>query len=81
MTALIVFLAGFRMSKRMTQLPPAIDVALDHVMWVRTGDPRLTAAEIGATYGLHVYTWAQLVRGVADIWEHLPEAVRRGRNN
>jgi hypothetical protein len=76
MTALIIMLAGWRVMSRTSQLPPAIDVALDHVLWLRTGDPRLTAAEAGAAFGLHVYTWAQLVRGLADIWECLPESIR-----
>ena len=80
MSALIIMLARWRMAKtlRPRQLPPAIDVALDHVVWLRQKRRRLTARAAGEIYGLDVYTWAELVRGLADIWERLPARIRRG---
>jgi hypothetical protein len=83
MTALIVMLAGWRMAQRRSHksLPSAIDVALDHVIWLRLRDPRLSAYQAGLPYGLSVHTWAELVQALAAIWQDLPEAVRRGGNN
>jgi hypothetical protein len=76
MTADVIPFPWWRVS-RSSQLPPAIDVALGHLVWLRRRYPKRTAYQIGMTYGLYVYTWAELVHGLADIWNELPEEVRR----
>ena len=76
MTAQIILFPISRMS-RSSQLPPPIDVALDHVLWLRLAYPSLGAHEAGMTYGLYVYSWAELIRGLAEIWDELPEDIRR----
>jgi hypothetical protein len=82
-TALIIMLAGWRMAQRRSHksLPPAIDVALEHVIWLRLADPRLLPQDAGAAIGASTASWAEVVRAYAAAWEALPEAVRRGGNN
>jgi uncharacterized protein (DUF2062 family) len=86
MTALIIMLAqwrqgGWRMARRPSQsLPPAIEVALDHVVWLRLQNPRLRPYQAGAAIGATTYSWAQVVLAFAAAWEALPEDIRRGGN-
>jgi hypothetical protein len=81
MTALIVYLAGWRMCNRPQSLPPALDVALDHVIWLRMGRPGMTPQGAAGLIGARAYTWAQVVLAFAAAWEELPEDVRRGGNH
>jgi hypothetical protein len=60
-----------------SQLPSAIDVAFDHVLWLRQKQPRLSAHEAGLVYGLVVATWGELVVDLAWLWGKIPENIRR----
>jgi hypothetical protein len=79
MTALIIALAGgWRMRNRPQRLPAAIDVALDHILWLRMADPQLTPDAAGRLIGSYAcYNWAQVVQAYAAAWEALPEGIRR----
>jgi hypothetical protein len=77
MTALIIFLAAWRHQRKgagmCRQSPPAaIDVALEHVIWLRLDDPHLSPAEAGATIGAATRTWAEAVLAFAAAWDALP---------
>jgi hypothetical protein len=79
MTALIIALAGgWRMRKRSRPLPPALEVALDHIVWLRMQRPGLTPQQAGEMIDRYVcYTWAQVVQAYAAAWEALPKSIRR----
>jgi len=63
--------------KRVSQLPRAIDVAIDHAIWLWKKEPLMTPQEAGEMYGLKVYTWEEFIRGLARTWSKLPKRVRR----
>jgi hypothetical protein len=86
MTAVIIDLAEWRAEharfRRMKQqLPSAIEVAFDHIDWLRARDRELTPYRAGLLYGLRVFGWIELAHALADIWLRLPEEVRRAGNN
>jgi hypothetical protein len=85
MTALIIFLAAWRgteaaMRMRPRPLPLALDVALDHVVWLRLANPALSPIAAGALIGAQTDTWAAVVREYAAAWEALPVRARHGGN-
>jgi hypothetical protein len=53
--------------------PAAIDVALDHIIWLRLAQPLLTPRQAGAAIGATVHTWAEAVQAFAAAWEALSE--------
>lgn len=63
-------------------LPTPIDVALEHVIWLRLRNPQLEPQEAVAAFGpgVVVTTWAEVVRAFAAAWEALPEHIRREGN-
>ena len=78
MTALIIALAGWRMKHRSRPLPASIEVALDHIVWLRMAEPHITPQQAGNIIGSYAcYSWAQVVQAYAAAWEALPEGVRR----
>lgn len=87
MSAIIIVLAEWRarmasaeerMAQRGSQrLPSSIDVAMDHVMWLRFHHRALTPWTAGAMIGVETRSWAEVLEAYAAAWEALPEEVRR----
>jgi hypothetical protein len=75
MTATIILFPG-RFLSRSSQLPSAIEVALEHIIWLRASEPGLNARQAGKLYRIDVYTWPELVNALAKKWERLPKRIR-----
>ena len=76
MTAEIIILARWRMS-RSSQLPPAVDVATEHVTWLRFTYPNIAPETAALMIDRHASTWAEVIEAYAALWEELPENIRR----
>jgi hypothetical protein len=66
------------MAKRSQYLPPAIDVALNHIVWLRMAYPDIAPETAAAILGQEAWTWAQVVQIYAAQWEGLPPNIRDG---
>jgi hypothetical protein len=75
--AVIIFLAGRRHGRWPLALPAALDVALDHIIWLRITHPAMSPQAAVEAIGATAHTWAEVVRAFAAAWEALPEHVRR----
>ena len=80
MTAEIIMLAEWRMAHRRPQLPSATSVAIDHVIWLRAACPGVHPRTAAAMIGVEAESWAEVIRLYAELWEQLPEEVRRRGN-
>ena len=66
------------MAHRRPQLPSAIEVAIDHIIWLRAEYPGVHPRTAAAMIGAEAESWAEVIRLYAEAWERLPEEVRRG---
>ena len=77
MTAQIILFPWWRMS-RLSQYPDAIVVATEHIWWLRRGLPELQPQTAAEMVGRHADTWDEVIDIYAELWQDLPDAVRRG---
>jgi hypothetical protein len=75
MTAEIILFPRWRMA-RSSQLPPAIDVAMDHVIWLRFAYPDIAPETAGLMIDKQASTWAEVIEAYAALWGVLPEEIR-----
>jgi hypothetical protein len=75
MTAEIILFPRRWMS-RSSQLPHAIDVATEHIWWLRRTHPEVTPQTAAAMIGRLADTWDEAISAYADLWDNLPKSIR-----
>jgi hypothetical protein len=75
MTAEIILFPRWLVS-RSSQLPNAIDVATEHIWWLRRSHPEATPQTAAEMVGRLADTWDEVIYIYAELWDNLPESIR-----
>jgi hypothetical protein len=76
MTAQIILFPRWRASLS-SQLPSGIEAAIEHLIWLRTVGPQITPETAALMVDRLAATWADVIVIYAELWESLPEIIRR----
>ena len=60
---------------RSPQLRLAIEVAIEHLNWLRRTSPGITPLSAALRIGMHANTWTEALNAYAATWESYPQPV------